>query len=158
MWAIIAFAKLGLGDKAVEYFRMINPIEHARTKEAAKKYKVEPYVIPADVYGASNLIGRGGWTWYTGSSSWFLKAGLEDILGLKIEEGFLKLEPCISSKWDEYSIRYRYKDTVYNIKVKNPEGRCTGENQKFYLNGEEIEEKKIKLEDNKAINEIEVIL
>jgi len=158
MWAIIAFTKLGFGDKAVEYYRMINPIEHSRTKDAARKYKVEPYTIPADIYGANNLAGRGGWTWYTGSSSWFLKAGLEDILGLKVETGILKIEPCISSKWEEYSIRYRFKTSIYNITVKNPEGKCTGENQKFYFNGKEIQEKQIKLEDNNSINEIEVIL
>ncbi len=158
MWAIIAYSKLGFGDKAVEYYRMVNPIEHSRTKEAARKYKVEPYVIAADVYGANNLQGRGGWTWYTGSSSWFCKAGLEDILGLKIEKGILRIEPCISSKWEGYSIRYRYKTSVYNIQVKNPNSKCTGENQKFYFNGKEIEEKQIKLEDNGSINEIEVLL
>lgn len=158
MWAIIAFAKLGFGDKAVEYYRMVNPIEHSRTKEEAKKYKVEPYVIAADVYGASNLQARGGWTWYTGSSSWFCKAGLEDILGLKVEEGNLKVEPCISNKWEGYSIKYRYKTSIYNIEVKNPNGKCTGENQKFFFNGKEIKEKQIKLEDNGSINEIEVIL
>ena len=134
IWAIIAYTMLGFGDKAVEYLRMINPIEHARTKEAAIKYKVEPYVIAADVYGANNLKGRGGWTWYTGSSSWFCKAGLENILGLKVKNGILKIDPCISSKWEEYTIRYRYKTSQYNIKVKNPNGQCTGENQTFYLN------------------------
>ena len=134
IWAIIAYTMLGFGDKAVEYLRMINPIEHSRTKEAAIKYKVEPYVIAADIYGAENLKGRGGWTWYTGSSSWFCKAGLENILGLKVEKGILKIEPCISSRWTEYSIRYRYKTNVYNIQVKNPNGKCTGENQTFYLN------------------------
>ena len=85
IWTIIAEAMLGFGDKATEYFRMINPIEHSRTKETAKKYKVEPYVIAADIYGAGNLAGRGGWTWYTGSSSWMYKAGIEYILGMKIK-------------------------------------------------------------------------
>ena len=70
---------LKFGNKAVNFYNMINPIEHSKTKEAANKYKVEPYVIAADVYGASNLAGRGGWTWYTGSSSWFYKAGIEYI-------------------------------------------------------------------------------
>ncbi len=125
MWAIIAFAKLGYGDKAVELYRMVNPIEHSRTKEGAQKYKVEPYVIPADIYGANNLIGRGGWTWYTGSSSWFYKAGIENILGFKIEQEILKIEPCISSQWKEYSIKYKFGTSIYNIKVKNPNGRCT---------------------------------
>ena len=123
MWAIIAFAKLGFGDKALEYYRMINPIEHTRTKEATIKYKQEPYVIPADIYGANNLAGRGGWTWYTGSSSWFLNAGIENILGLKVENEILKLEPCIPEKWEEYSIKYRYKTSIYNIKIKNPDAR-----------------------------------
>ena len=123
MWAIIAFAKLGFGDKALEYYRMINPIEHTRTKEATIKYKQEPYVIPADIYGANNLVGRGGWTWYTGSSSWFLNAGIENILGLKVENEMLKIEPSIPGKWEEYSIKYRYKTSIYNIKIKNPEGR-----------------------------------
>ena len=82
---------LGFGDKALELYRMINPIEHARTKEASAKYKVEPYVIPADIYGTGNLAGRGGWTWYTGSSSWYYKAGIEYILGLQIEKGILKI-------------------------------------------------------------------
>ena len=123
MWAIIAFAKLGFGDKALEYYRMINPIEHTRTKEATIKYKQEPYVIPADIYGANNLAGRGGWTWYTGSSSWFLNAGIENILGLKVENGILKIEPSIPEKWEEYSIKYRYKTSIYNIKIKNPDAR-----------------------------------
>ena len=77
---------------------------------------------------------------------------------ISMEKGILKIEPCISSKWKEYSIRYRYKTSIYNIEVKNPEGKSTGENQKFYFNGKEILEKQIKLEDNNSVNEIEVIL
>ena len=96
---------------------MINPIEHARTKEMANKYKVEPYVVAADVYGQENLAGRGGWTWYTGSSSWMYEAGLKYILGLKIENGELKIEPCIPNEWEEYSINYKTGKKVYNIKV-----------------------------------------
>ncbi len=86
IWAIIAFAYLNFGDKAMELYKMINPIEHSNSIDKVSVYKVEPYVIAADVYGASNLLGRGGWTWYTGSSSWFYKAGIEYILGLKINE------------------------------------------------------------------------
>ena len=101
---------LGFGDKAGEYYRMINPIEHSRTRETAQKYKVEPYVIAADIYGAKNMAGRGGWTWYTGSSSWFYEAGIKYILGLRIEKQVLKIVPCIPSTWKEYSIRYRWKN------------------------------------------------
>ena len=157
IWVVSAYAKLGLGDKAVEYFTMINPIEHSKTKDAAKKYKVEPYVIPADIYEAKGLEGRGGWTWYTGSASWFCKVGLEDILGLNIEKEVLKIKPCISKDWKEYSIRYKYKNTIYNIKVKNPNGKNTGV-EKFILNGQEIPEKEIKLIDDGSIKEIEVIM
>ena len=157
VWAIIAFAMLGFGDKAGEYFRMINPIEHARTKEAANKYKVEPYVLPGDVYSAGNLAGRGGWTWYTGSSSWLYKAGIEYILGLKIERGILRIEPCIPTDWKEYSIKYRYKDTIYNISVKNPNGKNSG-CDKFIVNGVEIEEKELRLVDDKRGYSVEVIM
>ncbi len=157
IWAIIAQAMLGFGDKATEYFRMINPIEHARTKEQATRYKVEPYVVAADVYGVGNLVGRGGWTWYTGSSSWLYKAGIEYILGLKIIGGMLSIKPAIASNWKEYTIRYEYKSSIYNIKVKNPNAKTT-QVQTFLLNGQEIPEKQIKLIDNGKINEIEIIL
>ena len=95
---------------------MINPIEHSRTKEEANKYKVEPYVVAADIYGGS-LAGRGGWTWYTGSSSWMYEAGIKYILGLKIEGNILKLDPHIPANWNEYRIKIKYKNSVYNIRV-----------------------------------------
>jgi cellobiose phosphorylase len=126
IWAIVAEAMLGFGEKALEYYRMINPIEHARTKDAANKYKVEPYVIAADVYGEKNLAGRGGWTWYTGSSSWYYTAGIEYILGLKINEKTLSLKPCVPSNWKEYLIRYKYGKSIYNIKVSNPNSKNMG--------------------------------
>lgn len=156
-WVIIAESILGFGDKAAELYRMINPIEHARTKESSKKYKVEPYVIPADIYGASNLAGRGGWTWYTGSASWYYKAGIENILGLKIEKGIATIEPCIPTYWKEYSIKYKWKNAFYNIIVKNPNGKNTGV-EKVTVNGVELgETKEIKLEDNGTFN-VEVLM
>ena len=137
-WVIIAEALLGFGDKATETYRMINPIEHTRTKEASNKYKVEPYVIPADIYGAGNLAGRGGWTWYTGSSSWYYKAGIEYILGLKIRKGVMSIEPCIPKEWKEYNIKYRWKNSFYNITVKNPNCKNSGV-EEVLLNGEKVE-------------------
>ena len=156
-WAIIAEALLGFGDKALEWFRMINPIEHARTKESASKYKVEPYVVAADIYGQGSLSGRGGWTWYTGSSSWMYEAGLHYILGINIKYGYLSINPCIPSEWKDYKIHYKYKNSIYNITVKNPNGKNTGV-EKMTLNNEEIQEKKIKLIDNGKINDIEIIM
>ena len=159
-WVIIAESILGFGDKALEYYRMINPIEHSRTKEASNKYKVEPYVIPADIYGAGNLAGRGGWTWYTGSSSWYYRAGIEYILGFKIENNTIKINPCIPKDWKEYEIKYRYKNAIYNIKVKNPDGKNTGVS-KIIVNGNEIENGKengIKLDERANVYNIEVIM
>ena len=159
-WVIIAESILGFGDKALEYYRMINPIEHSRTKEASNKYKVEPYVIPADIYGAGNLAGRGGWTWYTGSASWYYMAGIEYILGFKIENNTIQINPCIPKEWKEYEIKYRYKNAIYNIKVKNPEGKNTGIS-KIIINGKEIENGKengIKLDERANVYNIEVIM
>ena len=157
-WVIIAESILGFGDKALEYYRMINPIEHSRTKEASNKYKVEPYVIPADIYGAGNLAGRGGWTWYTGSASWYYMAGIEYILGFKIKNNTIKINPCIPKDWKEYEIKYRYENAIYNIKIKNPEGKNKGVT-KILVNGKEIEkENGIKLEKSANVYNIEVIM
>ena len=155
IWAIIAIALLNLNEKAFEYFRMINPIEHARTKEAASKYKVEPYVVAADVYGKSNLAGRGGWTWYTGSSSWMYIAGLKYILGINIRNGKLTVEPHVPNNWNEYNVRLRYGESLYNIKVKRRNDRDEKE-KKFIVNGEEIAEKQLILDKGGNIYSIEV--
>ncbi len=137
-------------------YKMINPIEHTRTKEAANKYKVEPYVIAADIYGQGNLKGRGGWTWYTGSSSWYYKAGIEYILGMKIYNNTLKLEPCIPKEWKEYTIQYKYGESIYNIKVLNPNGKNTGVTS-IKINGEE-RENSIVLDKSGKIYNIEVTM
>ena len=126
IWAIIAETMLGNGDNAIQWYKMINPIEHTKTKEEANKYKVEPYVISADIYGAQNLVGQGGWTWYTGSSSWYYIAGIEYILGLKVHHNILSIQPCIPHNWDKYSVQYKYGESIYNIKVNNISKSCTG--------------------------------
>lgn len=170
-WTIIAQTMLNLNDKAYENFRMINPIEHARTKDESSKYKVEPYVIAADVYGQGNLAGRGGWTWYTGSSSWMYIAGIKYILGLNIENGYLKIEPHIPQNWDNYEIKYKYKNSVLNIKItrvgldKNSKKMVENNTsisdttivKQMICNGEEIQEKQIKIGENGVYN-IEVII
>jgi len=138
IWAVIAEAMLGKGDKAVELYRMITPIEHARTREAANKYKVEPYVIAADVYGAQNLVGSGGWTWYTGSSSWYYLAGIQYILGLNIHHNLMSFNPCIPKDWEEFEMKYKFGESIYNIKVKNPNRKNTGVTV-VRLNGDEVE-------------------
>ena len=155
-WVIIAESILGFGDKALELYRMINPIEHARTKDAVQKYKVEPYIIPADIYGAKNLAGRGGWTWYTGSSSWYYIAGIQYILGLKIEEGNMKFSPSIPRDWKEYKIKFKWKKSIYNIEVKNKNGKA-GEVSEVYLDGKKVENN-IKLESTGKVYNVKIIL
>ena len=155
-WTIIAEAILGFGEKATEYFRMINPIEHSRTKESANKYKVEPYILAADIYGQGNLAGRGGWTWYTGSSSWFYEAGLKYILGFNVEKGHLRIKPHIPDEWKEYSIKYKYGNSLYNIRVSNNKKNKENDEQIFKVNGMEIPEKKIKLSKDGGIYNIDV--
>ena len=120
LWYIMALIKSGQADKAYKYYAMISPVNHSLDKEAADIYKVEPYVIAADIYSNPNHLGRGGWTWYTGSASWAYKIGLENFLGFKLSGNTLKIEPNINSKWRSYQISYRYLDTTYNIEVNNP--------------------------------------
>ena len=157
IWLIIAEAILGFGDKAVEFAEMINPIEHSKTKEEARRFKLEPYAMQADVYTNKHLLGRGGWNWYTGSSSWYFKAIIEYILGLKVKNGYLKVEPCISKNWKEYEIRYKYKTSVYNIVVKNNNSKNTGVDR-FIVNGNEVKEKQIPLCDDGRIYNIQIFM
>ncbi|MBR2289815.1 MAG: hypothetical protein IJ867_04270 [Clostridia bacterium] len=157
IWMIIACCLLGFGDKAVEFLKLINPIEHSKTFDSAKKYRLEPYVIAADIYNNPNNRGVGGWSWYTGSSSWYYDAVVEYVLGLKIENRYLYLEPCIASDWKEYELHYRYKTSMYNITVKNPDGKNAGV-KKFLVNDLEIPEKKILLQDDGKIYNIEIIM
>lgn len=128
-----------------------------KQKTGITKYKVEPYIIPADIYGQGNLAGRGGWTWYTGSSSWMYIAGIKYILGLTIENGYMSFKPNVAVSWKEYSIKYRYNNSIFNIKVINESGEGKG-TKKVILNGQVIENQRIKLHDCVGINEIEVII
>ena len=122
LWSVMAFAGLGEGDKAAALFWMLNPINHARTRSDIHRYKVEPYVVAADVYAAPAHVGRGGWTWYTGSAGWMQRAGVESILGLRIEGSALRLEPCIPRSWPRFEIMLRHGASRYEIVVENPQG------------------------------------
>ena len=103
LWSVLAFAMLGEGDKAAALFSLLNPINHARTRAEVHRYKVEPYVIAADVYAAKPHVGRGGWTWYTGSAGWMQRAGVESILGLRLRGDALELDPCIPKSWPGFT-------------------------------------------------------
>jgi cyclic beta-1,2-glucan synthetase len=126
LWVVMAAARLGSGDEAVELFHLLNPINHARTPADVARYMVEPYVVAADVYAHPAHVGRGGWTWYTGSASWMHRAGLESILGLERRGATLALDPCIPFAWPGFSIVLRIGETRYEISVENPHQRCRG--------------------------------
>jgi cellobiose phosphorylase len=117
IWASMAFAALGDNQRAWDLFTIINPANHALSGDAAERYKVEPYVVAADVYASSSHVGRGGWTWYTGSAGWMYRLILESLLGLRLDVDKLRFEPCLPAHWPSFRIHYRYRDTPYHIVV-----------------------------------------
>jgi cyclic beta-1,2-glucan synthetase len=119
-WSIMGFAALGQGDKAAELFALINPINHTATRAGVLRYKVEPYVVAADVYSMPPHVGRGGWTWYTGSAGWLYRAGIESILGLRVKADSMLIDPCIPVAWPGFDMTLRYRGAVYEISVRNP--------------------------------------
>ena len=125
-WSIMGFAALGQGDKAGELFALVNPITHTATRAGVLRYKVEPYVAAADVYSVAPHVGRGGWTWYSGSAGWLQRAGVESILGLRLRGASLSIDPCIPAGWPGYEMTLRYRGAVYEIAVRNPESVSRG--------------------------------
>jgi cyclic beta-1,2-glucan synthetase len=117
VWAAMAFAQLGDGRRAWELLTMINPVNHAGSPEKVATYKVEPYVVAADVYAVPPHIGRGGWTWYTGSAGWMYRLILESLLGLRLETDTLHFAPCVPGEWGSFKVHYRFRETVYHITV-----------------------------------------
>ncbi len=132
IWAAWALAELGQGDRAEALFRLLNPIYHSDTPEKAARYMVEPYVIAADVYSQPPHVGRGGWTWYTGSSGWMYRVGLEAILGIKRKGQTLQIEPCIPKTWASYQVTYRVGATTFQITVENPQAGVNRGSQKHF--------------------------
>jgi cyclic beta-1,2-glucan synthetase len=126
VWTVMAFAALGDGNKAGELFRMLNPINRTTTRAGVQRYKVEPYVLAGDVYAEAPHVGRGGWTWYTGSAGWMYRAGMEWILGFRVRGAILSVDPCIPRGWAGYSMSFRYHSSTYKIKVENPKGVSRG--------------------------------
>jgi cyclic beta-1,2-glucan synthetase len=156
-WAIMAWAGLGEGDKAWEGLEMINPISHTTNAKDCSIYKLEPYVMAADVYAQRPNTGRGGWSWYTGSASWMYKAGLENMLGFKKKGNTLIIDPCIPKQWTEFSIRYRYCGTLYQINVHNPDGLCRGVSR-ISVDGKIIEGRLLTLVDDGTTYTVEVMM
>ncbi len=157
IWTTMAFAMMGDTERAWEFFAMLNPVHHGSTPEAIARYKVEPYVMCADIYGVSPHIGRGGWTWYTGAAGWMYRLTVETLLGLQMEVDHLRIAPCVPADWDSYKIHYRYRDTVYHITVKRvgePSGQVTG----VRVDGAECPDTRIPLVDDRREHFVEVDL
>ena len=164
VWMVMGFAELGEGDKAVELFNMLNPINHTSNRAGVQRYKVEPYVMAADVYGRNPHVGRGGWTWYTGSSSWMYRAAVEAILGFDLRNGVLKLKPRIPRAWTGFELILRQKPRVlgtdgavrvnggeYRVVVSNStrrSGDAAHEDAVYELDGQTLKENEVKLPDD----------
>jgi cellobiose phosphorylase len=154
IWASMAFAALGDNRRAWEIMTMINPVNHARSSEAIATYKVEPYVMAADIYARPPHTGRGGWTWYTGSAAWMYRLIVESLLGLRREGNKLRFTPCLPADWDGFNVHYRYRKTIYHIAILRAQ---TGEGEmKVTVDGVEQSEKAIPLVDDGKEHKVEV--
>jgi cellobiose phosphorylase len=156
IWLAMAFSKLGDSEKAYEILSMINPINHATTQEEVERYKVEPYVMAADVYALSPHIGRGGWTWYTGSAGWMYRLIVESILGLRLEIDKMFISPRIPSHWESYKIYYRYRETRYLFviaQIDNGDKKMV-----ITVDGNKIEDEYITLTNDGQEHTVEVII
>lgn len=134
IWAAMALAGLGERERAWELFAMLSPVGHGDSPEKVARYKVEPYVMSADLYAAPPHTGRGGWTWYTGAAGWMYRLTVETLLGLSLEVDRLRLTPCLPAHWDSYKIHYRYRNTVYHVTVGRSQGQ-TGPDMQVRLDG-----------------------
>jgi cyclic beta-1,2-glucan synthetase len=155
----MAFAALGNGDKANELFSILNPINRASTRAGVHRYKVEPYVAAADVYAEYPHVGRGGWTWYTGSAGWMYRAGLEWLLGFRLRGAVLHLDPCIPRGWRRFDITFRYHASRYEIAVENPSGVTRGI-ASIEVDGirREVADGRVLLTSDGAIHRVRVVL
>ncbi|MBY0358848.1 MAG: hypothetical protein K2W82_12660 [Candidatus Obscuribacterales bacterium] len=154
IWAAMAFAKLGDSKRAWELLNMINPINHANSPETIATYKVEPYVMAADVYAVSPHTGRGGWSWYTGSSSWMYRLIVESLFGLRLEVDKLHFAPCLPESWSSFKVHYRFRETVYHITfLKTGSNRVT-----VSVDGQERNESYLQLVDDRLEHTVEVRL
>jgi cellobiose phosphorylase len=155
VWAGWAFCRLGRGNRAGELLHLLNPIYHADTPDQAQRYRMEPYVMAADVYSAPQHLGRGGWTWYTGSAAWFYRLALEAVLGLGREGQTLWIDPVIPAHWPGYQVHYRFGRACYRIHVRNPDGVERGV-RSITVDGQEAPGGEIALLDDGEEHEVEV--
>jgi cellobiose phosphorylase len=156
-WVALATALQGHGDRTVKLWNLINPVYHATTTEEVQHYKVEPYVVCADVYGAPPHTGRGGWTWYTGSASWLFRVAIETILGFRLRGGTLRFEPCVPPSWPGFELSYRHRSATYRILVDNSAGTGRGV-RSVELDGQPLPNDTVPLSDDWKTHNIRVQL
>jgi cyclic beta-1,2-glucan synthetase len=157
VWTVMALARLGMGDEAMELFHMLNPINHMRTWEDVERYKVEPFAVAADVYAHPMHVGRGGWTWYTGSAGWMYQAAIQSLLGLRRRGATLSIEPCIPAVWPEYSIDWTLGKTRYRFTVSNPDHHSQGV-ATAHLDGNAVDPRAIPLHEDDRQHTVAIVL
>jgi cellobiose phosphorylase len=154
IWTVMAAAAQGDSERAWELFSLINPVSHGATPAQIATYRVEPYVVAADVYGVQPHTGRGGWTWYTGSAGWMYRLIVESLLGLHVEVDRLRITPCLPAQWTTFQMHYRYRETFYHITIHNHGPDATV--RRLTLDGAELPEDFVTLIDDGQDHQIEV--
>ncbi len=155
IWTAMAFAVMGETEKAWELFSLLNPIRHAIDPAGVERYKIEPYVVAADIYSVAPNIGRGGWSWYTGSAGWMYRLIIETLFGLEVERDQLTLTPHLPRGWDSFKIHYRFRETFYHITIVRQGTLPVGGEQRF-LDGKELTGKTLLLLDDHVDHLLEI--
>jgi cyclic beta-1,2-glucan synthetase len=157
LWCVLAQTLLGDGDRAGALFDLLDPIRHATTAAQVARYQVEPYVVAADVYAAEGHVGRGGWTWYTGSAAWMYRIGVESMLGVTRHGASLRVAPCIRRSWPGYKVAYRHGASTYRVVVENPDSRSSGV-ARVELDGKPLDARDVPLADDGREHTVRVVL
>jgi cyclic beta-1,2-glucan synthetase len=157
IWTVWALTMMGEGEQAMGLFEFLNPVTHGQNAERIAEYRVDPFVVAADVYSEPPYVGRGGWTWYTGSSGWLYRLGVEAILGLRRMGDRLAIDPCIPPAWRSYGLTYRFGSTLYRIRVENPMGASIGV-ESVEVDGKIQPEQVIPMEDDGREHQVTVRL
>ncbi len=156
IWTVMAFAFMGNNERAWELFRLLNPVLHGNTAKRIAAYKVEPYVVAADVYAVAPHTGRGGWTWYTGSAGWMYRLLIETLLGVNLEGDRLRITPRLPKQWNTYKIHYRYRQTLYHITITRQAADAVASDHLLFLDGQQLSQTSIPLVDDHREHMVEL--
>jgi cyclic beta-1,2-glucan synthetase len=157
VWSVMALARLAMGDEAMELFHMLNPINHMRRADDAERYRVEPFAVAADVYAHPMHVGRGGWTWYTGSAGWMYQVAVQSLLGLRRHGATASIDPCIPRVWPHYAVDWTIGQTRYHFAVSNPDHQARGVRVAL-LDGVVVDPRAVPLVDDGGDHEVRIVL